>query len=338
MVASFSMVVKISFFEKKGKRVKKPTCIIPSKVAIVGVGNVGSTAAYSMMLDGVVSDIALVDINKEKAEGEALDLQHGMQFTKSTRIEAGDSFELVADAKIVILTAGFAQEPGGEKRLDLLEKNVEVFKQIIPKIVEHNKDCILLVVTNPLDVLTYVSYKLSGFPPCRVFGTGTVLDSARLRYMLGQHFRVSPKDIMAHILGEHGDSEFAWWSAATIAGVPLKSFKEYSQPDLEKIYVQVKNAAYEVINKKGATFYAIGLVIAKIVRAILTDQSRVLSVSSVLQDYNGVSDICLSVPTIVRKDGLCEKLALSFDANEEKLFAHSAGKVSQAIKKAEDLF
>ncbi len=316
---------------------KPSSCIIPAKVAIVGAGNVGSTAAFAMMLDGVVSDLSIIDINKEKAEGEALDLQHGMQFTKSTKIEAGDSFELVAGAKIVILTAGFAQEPGGEKRLDLLEKNTKIFKQIIPKIVEQNKDCILLVVTNPLDVLTYVSYKLSGFPACRVFGTGTVLDSARLRYLLGQYFRVSPKDIMAHILGEHGDSEFAWWSAATIAGVPLASFKQYSKKSMDKIYVQVKNAAYEVINKKGATFYSIGLVIAKIVRAILTDQSRVLSVSSVLQDYNGLSDVCLSVPTVVRKDGLCEKLKLSFDATEEKLFAQSAEKVGRAIEKADGL-
>jgi len=316
---------------------KKSTCIIPAKVAIVGAGNVGSTAAYAMMLDGVVSDIALIDINKEKAEGEILDLQHGMQFTSSANLQAGDSYELVADAKIVVIAAGFAQKPGGETRLDLLTKNIEVFKQIIPNIVKQNKECILLVVTNPLDVLTYVSQKLSGFPSCRVFGTGTVLDSARLRYLLGQHFRVSPKDIMAHILGEHGDSEFAWWSAATIAGVPLSSFAQYDKTALEKIYEQVRGAAYEVINKKGATFYAIGLVIAKIVRAILTDQSRVLSVSSLLHDYHGVSDVCLSVPTVVRKSGLCEKLTLSFDEAEAKKFVASAEKVAAAIEKAKPL-
>ena len=304
------------------------------KVAIVGAGNVGSTAAYTMMLDGVVSEISLIDINKEKAEGEALDLRHGMQFTKSAKIWAGDSYELVAGAQIVVITAGFAQQPGGETRIDLLSKNVEIFKQIIPKITAHNKDCILLVVTNPLDVMTYVVQKISGFPSYRVFGTGTVLDSARLRYLLGRYFKISPKDIVAHILGEHGDTEFAWWSGANIAGVPLKNLEHYSQAVMDKIYDDVKNAAYEVINKKGATFYAIGLVISKIVRAILTDQSRVLSVSHKSAMAN---DICLSLPTIVRKSGICETLPITLDDTEQKLFEKSLEKIMNAVKKAEGL-
>lgn len=316
---------------------KTKECIEPAKVAIVGTGCVGSTAAYAMMLDGVVSDIALIDLNKEKAEGEALDLRHGMQFTKSAKIWAGDSYELLEGAKVVVLTAGFAQKPGGETRLDLLTKNVEVFKEIVPKIAEHNKECILLVVSNPLDVLTYTAWKLSGFPSCRVFGTGTVLDTARLRYLLGRHFKISPKDITAYILGEHGDTEFPWWSGANVAGMPLRKFERYSQGVMDQMYANVKNAAYEVINKKGATFYAIGLVIAKIVRAILTDQFRVLTVSSMLENYNGVSDVCLSVPTIVRKNGICDKLDIALDEEEQKLFELSAEKIRKAIEQADKL-
>lgn len=308
-----------------------------AKVAIVGAGNVGSTAAYSMMIDGVVSEIALIDINKDKAEGEALDLRHGMQFTRSTKIWSGDSFELVEGAEIVVLTAGFAQKPGGETRLDLLQKNVEVFKQIVPKIAQKNKDCILLVVTNPLDVLTYVSYKLSGFPSCRVFGTGTVLDTSRLRYLLGRHLNLSPKDITAYILGEHGDTEFPWWSGANVAGCPLTHFKKCTPAVMDKIYQEVKDAAYNVIDKKGATFYAIGLVIAKIVRAILTDQFRVMTVSSYLEGYNGVNNVCLSVPTVVRRSGICETLEVALDENEKKLFDISAEKLVKAIEQADKL-
>jgi len=304
-----------------------------NKVAIIGAGHVGSTAAYSLMLDGIVSQISLIDINKEKAEGEALDLCHGMQFTKSAKITAGDSFELVKNAKIVVLCAGVAQKPGGQTRLDLLEKNTEIFKDMIPKIVQYNKDCILLVVTNPLDTLTYLTWKLSDFPSCRVFGTGTVLDTSRFRYLLGRHFKISPKDINAYILGEHGDSEFAWWSGANVAGIPIKNLKNYSQDSMDKIFEEVKNAAYEVIEKKGATFYAIALVISKIVRAILTDQFRVMTVSSVLQNYNGVDNVCISVPTVIRKSGICEKLEVSLDEKERENFEFSANKIKESIKK-----
>ncbi len=301
------------------------------KVAIVGTGFVGSTAAYSLMLDGIVSELALIDKDAKTAQGHALDLEHGMQFTKSAKIVAGDSFELVAGAQIVVITAGAAQK-SGQTRAELLKTNVGIFKRIIPEIVKHNKDCILLVVTNPLDVMAYVAYKLSGFDSCRVFGTGTVLDTSRLRFLMGQKFKVSPKDINAYILGEHGDSQFVWWSHANIAGMPITKFCGCDNDFLEKVHAKVKNVVYEVIDKKDATYFAIATVITKIVRAILTDQSRVFTVSSLLHNYHDKSDLCMSVPTIVRAGGICSVLKTDFDDNEKKQFNKSAEKISLGIK------
>ncbi len=305
----------------------------PSKVAIVGTGFVGSTAAYSLMLDGIVSELALIDRNAKVAHGHALDLMHGMQFTKSTKVIAGDSFELVADAKIVVITAGVPQK-SGQTREDLLKTNVETFNNIIPQIVKHNKDCILLVVTNPLDIMTYVAHKLSGFDSCKVFGTGTVLDTSRLRFLMGQEFKVSPKDINAYILGEHGDSQFVWWSHANIAGMPVTNFYNCDRNLLNGLHKKVRDVVYEVINKKGATYFAIATVITKIVRAILTDQSRVFTVSSVLNNYNGLSDLCMSVPTIIRSGGICSVLNTDFDEYEKKQFDVAVEKISLGIKHA----
>jgi L-lactate dehydrogenase len=306
-----------------------------NKVAIVGVGFVGSTTAYTLLLNGIVSSISLIDINENKTEGEALDLLHCTQFAHSVDINFGSSFELVKDASIVIICAGFPQKKD-ESRSELLTKNTLIFKDIIPKIIKYNKDCILLIVTNPLDVLTYISLYLSQFPSCKVLGTGTVLDTARLRYLLGSHFQVSPKDIIAHIIGEHGDSEFVLWSQATIAGVSLKEFSAYSKESLQKIYEKTKNAVYEIISKKGATYYAISLVITKIVRAVLLDQSRVFSVSSLCTKgtCGNKDDICISVPTIVRKSGVCEKLNLKFTQEEQNFFVTSANKIRKDIETA----
>ena len=307
-----------------------------AKVAIVGTGFVGSTAAYSLMLDGVVSELALIDKDEKIAKGHALDLLHGMQFTKSTKVVAGDSFELVAGAQIVVITAGAAQK-SGQTREELLKTNVEIFKNIIPKIVKHNKDCILLVVTNPLDVMTYVAHKISGFDSCRVFGTGTVLDTSRLRFLMGQEFKVSPKDINAYILGEHGDSQFVWWSHANIAGMPVTKFCDCDDKLLNGLHKKVRDVVYEVIDKKGATYFAIATVITKIVRAILSDQSRVFTVSSILNNYNGVSDLCMSVPTVVRAGGICSVIKTDLDEKEKKQFAVAVEKISSGIKQACEL-
>ena len=306
------------------------------KVAIIGTGFVGSSIAYALMMDGVASEIALIDKDKSIAQGHALDLTHCVQFTKTTKIVAGDSFELVKDAKIVVLSAGLGQKPG-QTRAELLEKNVSIFKQIIPQVVKYNKDCILLVVTNPLDVMTYVAYKLSGFAPCRVFGSGTVLDTARLRYMLGEHFGISPKDITAYILGEHGDSQFVWWSKASVAGICLPNISNDPKSFFEQIHQDVKNAVYEVIKRKGATYFAIALIITKIVRAILQNQLRVFTVSTVLQNYQGISNVCLSVPTVIRATGICRHLPVDLDEDEKKIFNACVQKIKEGITQAEKI-
>lgn len=307
------------------------SCRLETKVAIIGAGFVGSTTAYALMMSGVVSEIALIDIRKDKVEGEALDLAHCMQFTQRTTITAGDSFELVRDAAIIIVTAGIAQQKD-QSRTDLLETNAKLFKKMIPEIVRYNETAILLIVSNPLDVLTYLSWKLSGFSSCQVFGSGTVLDTARLRYLTGQLFNVSPKDITAYVLGEHGDSEFVWWSKANIAGVSLDQLAEYSEQKLFSIYEQTKNAAYEIIAKKGSTNYAIALAISKIVKAILQDQSRVFTVSCYLENYAGINDVCLSVPTIIRKSGVCQKLPIDLNDHEQKSLYISSEKIKKEIK------
>lgn len=300
------------------------------KVAIIGTGFVGSTAAYTIMMDGNVSELALVDKNKDLARGHVLDLMHGMQFTRSINIVGGDSFDLVKDASIVVITAGLAQK-SGQTRAELLKANSSIFKQIIPEIVKYNKDCILLVVTNPLDVMTYLAYKLSGFPSCRVFGTGTVLDTSRLRYLIASEFSVSPKDITSYILGEHGDDQFVWWSRANIGGVPMSKFIT-KEKFIKQFHDSVRNAVYEVINKKGATYYAIALVISKIVSSILLDQSRIFTVSTYLENCHGESNVCLSIPTIIRESGVCQKLDIELDAEEKILFNKAVEKIRLGIK------
>lgn len=308
---------------KKGKRT--------SKVAIIGAGFVGSTAAYALLIDGAASEIVLIDVNREKAEGEAMDLQHSLQFKPHTKVSFGNNYGLCKDAEIVVICAGAHQKPG-ETRIDLVKKNSVIFKEMIPQITKHNKDCILLVVSNPLDVLTYLALKYSKFPKSRVFGSGTILDTARFRYMLGDYFQVSPNSVHAYILGEHGDSSFPVWSTANIAGVNLKYFKKYSKKAMDKIYLKTKNAAYEVIAKKGATYYAIGLGISKIVSAILSDQNEVIALSTYLNRYYGVSDVCLSVPCVINRNGIKEQILMPLNALEKKQLRKSASVIKGIIK------
>jgi L-lactate dehydrogenase len=307
----------------------------PAKVTVVGTGSVGASFAYSLMIQGFVSEISLIDIDQKKAMGEAMDLEHGMPFVQPVRISAGGYSECEG-ADIVVVTAGAAQKPG-ESRLDLVQKNFSVFQKVIPEIVAHNKSCILLVATNPVDIMTYVSLKLSGFPSERVLGSGTILDTLRLRSILGDHFKLDPRNVHAYIIGEHGDSEVPVWSSANVAGMRLAKFcpfcgERYDPQYFAKVFDQVKNAAYKIIEYKGSTYYGIGLGLTRIVESIVRDENAILAVSSLLDDYYGVSDICLSVPSIVNSSGVARVLKLPLDDLEIQQFQKSASILKDIAK------
>lgn len=298
-----------------------------SRVVIIGTGAVGATTAYTLLLRERVSELVLIDANKEKALGEALDMNHGMPFTGGVKLWAGD-YSDCAEADIIIIAAGASQRPG-ETRIDLLKRNADIFDTIIKNIVKYNDHGIILVATNPVDILSYVSLKISGFPSNRVIGSGTLLDSARFRYLIGQNKDINPRSIHAHIVGEHGDSELPLWSLANVAGIGL----EFTEQDREDIFNRTKNAAYEIINAKGATSYAIALALDRIVVSILQDEGSVLNVSTLLQNYNGVSDVYLGVPSIVDRSGVRQVLDLQLSDIELQQFQHSANKLKSEIEK-----
>jgi L-lactate dehydrogenase len=308
---------------------------IIKKVTIVGAGFVGATTAYTLMISGLISELVLIDLNIEKAEGEVMDLNHGMPFVRPVKIYRG-SYEDCADSNIIIVSAGVSQKPG-ETRLDLVHNNAEVFKTVLDKVIEYNNDCILLVVTNPVDILTYVAYKYSGFPKNRVIGSGTVLDTARLRYLLSQHVGVDTRNIHAYIIGEHGDTEVAAWSRANIAGIPMDDYCVKchcceERISRRKIYEEVKNAAYEIINKKGATYYAVALAVRRIVEAIIRNENSVMTVSSLLEGQYGLSEVCLSVPSIVNSNGVESILEVPIDNTEKELLIKSGQTIKEVIK------
>lgn len=307
------------------------------KAAIVGCGFVGSSSAFTLMESGLFSELVLIDVDKERAQGEALDISHGLPFAKPMRIYAGD-YSDIADASIIIVTAGAGQKPG-ETRLDLVRKNLNIFKSIIPQITEYNTEGILLIVANPVDILTYAAAKISGFPSNRVFGSGTVLDTARLKYLIGEHLGVDSRNVHACIIGEHGDSEIAAWSSANVAGVPLNDFCEmrgYYDHDesMARLHERVKNSAYEIIEKKKATYYGIARSVRRICEAIVRDEKSILPVSGV-QDGNsgieGIEGVALSLPAIVGKNGLEYRVQLSLDENEEKALRESAATLKSVL-------
>jgi L-lactate dehydrogenase len=291
----------------------------PIRVAIVGVGNVGATFAYTLLLSGLATEIVLIDVNRARAEGEAMDLNHAVPFAHPTRIWAGD-YPDCAGAAVTVIAAGIAQRPG-ETRLDLLQRNADVFRQVVPQVVQHNPDGLLVIATNPVDALTHVSWKLSMLPADRVIGSGTILDTARFRYLLSQHFGVDPRSVHAYIIGEHGDSEVPLWSLANIAGMRLPAFctahgVACDQGAMDDIFRQTRNAAYQIIERKGATYYAVAAGLLRIVEAILRDQSTVLSVSSLIKDYYGINDVCLSLPVVVNRRGVEQVLRLELSPEE----------------------
>lgn len=303
----------------------------PLKGVIVGTGQVGMAIAYAMVIQNTFDELVLVDINRDKLEGEVMDLQQGMPFVQPTTITAGTLAEGTG-ADIVIVTAGAAQRPG-ETRLDLVQRNVEIFKQLIPEVVRHCPEAILLMVSNPVDVLTYAAWQLSGLPHSRVLGSGTVLDTGRFRYLLAQKLAVDPRSLHAYIIGEHGDSEVPFWSEANIAGARLytEATPAAERAALDDIFLQVKNAAYEIIRRKGYTSYAIGLAVTQIVQAILRDQNRVLTVSSLMPAHFGLGDVCLSLPSVVGRTGVNRVLNVSLNETERSQLQASAATLRQVI-------
>ena len=304
------------------------------KAAIVGCGFVGSASAFAIMQSGLFSELVLIDADKNRAEGEALDISHGLPFSKPMQIYAG-TYEDISDAAVIIVTAGAGQKPG-ETRLDLVKKNVGIFKSIIPEIAKHNKNGILLIVANPVDILTYAAKQLSGFPSNRVFGSGTVLDSARLKYLLGEHLGVDSRSIHAFIIGEHGDSEIAAWSSANVSGVPLHKFCEmrghYNHGKaMREISENVKNSAYEIIEKKKATYYGIAMSVKRICEAIVRDEKSVLPVSSV-QTGEEINGVALSMPAIVGKHGVEGLVPIELNDKEKAALKESAETLKAVIK------
>jgi L-lactate dehydrogenase len=307
----------------------------PTRIAIVGAGNVGATFAYALLQSGLAGEIVLIDNNRTHAEGEAMDLNHAVPLATSTRIWAGDYAD-TAGAAITVITAGSAQKPG-ETRLDLVQRNYEIFKGIVSEIIKHNPTGIILVATNPVDVLSYATWKISGLPAQRVIGSGTILDTARFRYLLSQHAEVDSRSVHAYIIGEHGDSEVPVWSLANIAGMNLQEYcrqncKDYQPETYEKIFTDTRDAAYEIIKRKGATYYAIGNGLLRVVEAILRGQDTVLCVSTLITDYYGINDVYLSLPTIIGHNGIKRAMHLTLNEKEQHGIQQSAEVLHSTLK------
>lgn len=304
------------------------------KVAVIGNGFVGSSSAFALMESGLFTEMILIDADKNRAEGEALDIAHGIPFARPMKIIAGD-YEDIEDAAIIVVTAGAGQKPG-ETRLDLVKKNVAIFQSIIPEIGKRNCKGILLIVANPVDILTHVAVKLSGFPENRVFGSGTTLDSARLKYLLGEHLGVDARSVHAWIIGEHGDSEIAAWSSANVSGVPISEFCEmrgFTQHDkhMKEIAEVVKNSAYKIIEKKKATYYGVAMTVRRICEAIIRDEKSILPVSSVQHGAFGIDGVTLSMPAIVGKDGVEKQIPIQLSENEQQALKESADALKEVL-------
>lgn len=297
-----------------------------SKIVVIGIGAVGSTTAYTLLLRQRMDELVLVDVNHAKAVGDALDMNHGMPFLGRAKVWAG-TYEDCRDADIIIITAGAAQRPG-ESRIDLLKRNVSIYESVIDEVIKYNSTGILLLASNPVDIMSYFSLKRSQWPVNRVIGSGTLLDSARFRYLIGDELNIDPRSVHAHIVGEHGDSELPLWSLANVAGTELV----LDEQTKEKIFTNTRDAAYQIIEAKGATYYAIALALDRICTAILRDEGAVLNVSTLLQDYQGVSDVYLSVPCVVDRQGVREVLKLDITDSERELLHRSADKLKGLIQ------
>ncbi|HJW35610.1 MAG TPA: L-lactate dehydrogenase [Actinomycetes bacterium] len=307
-----------------------------TKIAVVGAGSVGATIAYACLIRGIGRTIALYDVDAAKTRAEVLDLNHGLQFVPQATVVGSDDIEVCRDADLVAITAGAKQKPG-QTRLELAEANVALCKALVPRLLEVAPDAILLLVTNPVDVITYAALRYSGLPPRRVFGSGTVLDSSRLRLLIADHCGVAVQSVHAYIAGEHGDSEIPLWSSAAIGSVPLLAWEVPGRPPLdaaarEDIHRRVVGAAGEIIRGKGATNYAVGLASARIIEAVLYDQRMVLPVSSLLDGQAGIHDVCLSLPSVVDRLGVELVLPSPLSEGEVTGLRRSADMVKDVIR------
>jgi L-lactate dehydrogenase len=309
-----------------------------NKVALIGTGFVGSSYAFALLNQGIAHELMMIDLNKEKADGDARDLNHGLAFASPMKISAGD-YSDCKDADLVVITAGANQQPG-ETRLDLVEKNVKIFKNIVDSVMNSGFNGIFLVATNPVDILTYATWKFSGLPKERVIGSGTILDTARLRYLVGEHFDIDTRNIHAYIMGEHGDTEFPVWSHTTVGASHLSELIDLHQDDVQKqlddIFVNVRDAAYHIIERKGATYYGIAMGLARITKAIFNNENSILTVSALLEGEYDQEDIYIGVPAIINGEGIRKVVELPLNDKERTQFAHSAETLKNVMKKAMD--
>jgi L-lactate dehydrogenase len=308
------------------------------KAVMIGCGFVGSASVFALMQSGLFSEIAMIDADNEKAEGEAMDISHGIPFARQMKIYAG-TYDDVKDAGIVIITAGANQKPG-ETRLDLVNKNVGIFKSIIPEIISRNFDGILLVVANPVDILTRVAQKLSGLPENRVIGSGTVLDTGRLKYRLSEHLKVDSKSIHAFIIGEHGDSEIVAWSSANVSGVPLSNFCEmrghFEHREAEnEIAENVKNSAYDIIQRKRATYFGVAMAVKRICEVVVRNEKAILPVSTAMHGEHGIEDIVLSMPCVVGSNGIETQIPIVMSDEEIAKLQESAKVLKEILDSLE---
>jgi L-lactate dehydrogenase len=306
-----------------------------NRVALVGTGFVGSSYAFALLNQGITEELILIDINKEKAEGDAMDLNHGLPFAPSrTKIRHG-TYTDCGDADLVVITAGANQKPG-ETRLDLVEKNTRIFKGIVEEIMASGFDGIFLVATNPVDILTYAVWKFSGLPKERVIGSGTLLDTARFRFLLGEYFDVDTRNVHAYIIGEHGDTELPVWSSADIAGTSIADWSKnkvgFKQSDLEQIFLNVRDAAYHIIERKGATYYGIAMGLVRLTKAILQNENSVLTVSAYLDGEYGHNDIFIGVPAVVNRDGIRQVVDLDLNNEEKEKFLNSVNVLKNTME------
>ncbi len=308
------------------------------KVSIIGAGNVGIRYAYALIISDLARKIVIVDINIERLEGDVMDLSHSTPFVSPVEIVAGD-YPDINDSNLVVITAGKKQKPG-QTRLDITESNVELYREIIPKITKYAPSAIFLVVANPVDILTYATYKFSKKNSSEVIGSGTVLDSARFRYLLGVHCKLDPRNIHGYILGEHGDTEFAVWSRVMVGGALLLDYcpicenhKECdSKGEFTKIFEEVRDSAYKIIDKKGETSYGIGLSLVRITQAILKNENSILPVSCYIDNYLSISDVYLSLPAVINKDGVRKILKLELDSEEQENLEFSSKTLKKVLK------